>query len=61
MIRLSGILQRRQTVLRINSEPFLFGAPGMARGARMALLWVPTSTQNDLEVKVLYRPGKGNG
>jgi hypothetical protein len=40
---------------------FLFGAPGMARSAiagAIQLLWWQL---DDLEVKVLYRPGKGNG
>ena len=41
-------------------NPVFCGAPGMARGARAPLdeLWWLI---DDLEVKVLYRPGKGNG
>ena len=41
--------------------PLFFGAPGMARSAiagAIQLLWWQL---DDLEVKVVYRPGKGNG
>ena len=45
----------------LRATSYQIGAPGMARSAiagAIQLLWWQL---DDLEVKVLYRPGKGNG
>jgi hypothetical protein len=40
---------------------FFIGAPGMACSVYSALFQLLWWQLNDSEVKVLYRPGKGNG